>query len=311
MGTREALVIFCTWLISVMGAGQNLVMNDTVVMKTLNDPADPEVSLVKFRFTQDLEYSVSFTALVYYNWQQGEHTNLVSLVHHLRYKSQFTNFRNIKISNYFIHFLGIQYFFDSISRFHPDENTLDTRMELKIGKNLAFNVFSNFTTCFFNSFNYTKDHNGDLLKTLSASFLTPLLWTFSTGLGWNFPQWGTLSLGLSAAKFTWIRNREVFSQQNIVEFYGVPKGKNHSIEYGFSMHLLVDKDFQNRVHWNCDLLIFKNYEKPVDLVMKNLIGLMINKFLKTSIQTRLFYEREVSKTIQFENMVSLGFYFNL
>jgi hypothetical protein len=235
----------------------------------------------------------------------------VSLVHQLKYKTQYTSSGIIKISNCFIHFLGGQCFFDSISRFHPDENTLDTRIEMRLGKNLTFNFFSSLTTRLFNSYSYFTDQSGNLLKTLNASFLTPLLWTFSTGLGWNFPQLGTLSLGLSAARFTWIRNREVFNQQNIMAFYGVPKEKNHSIEYGFSFHLLVDKDFMNRVHWNCDVLIFKNYERPVDLIMKNLIGIRINKFVKTSIQTRLFYESTVSKSIQFENMVFLGFYFNL
>lgn len=311
MGKRDGFVLLFILLLPTKGHVQNLVLNDTVTITTLQNYIDPETSLMKFRLTQGMGYSLSFTALVFYNWQQGNNTNLVSLSHNFKYLSQYTNGRNIKISNFFVHDLGIQYFFDSISRFQPDENILDTRIEMRIGKNLIYTVFSNLTTRIFNSYVYATDQTGQLTKTLSASFLTPLLWTFSTGFGWTLPRLGILNLGLSAVKFTWIRNREVYDQQNILTFYGVPKEKNHIFEYGISLHLRVDKDLLKWVHWNCDLLVFKNYQKPIDLVMKNLIGIRINKFLKTSIQTRLCYEKEISKTIQVENLVSLGFYFDL
>jgi len=58
------------------------------------------------------------------------------------------------------------------------------------------------------------------------------------------------------------------------------------------------------------LLIFKNYLKPVDLVLDNLVGIRINKFLKTSIRTHVTYESAVSRNLQIENMVSVGFGFN-
>jgi len=311
MSKREGLILLCAWLMSVTGGGQNLVWKDSVVLVTLNSPADPGISLVKFRLTQDMEYSFTFANILFLNWQQGDHTNLVSLLHHLKYRSQVSNDRNVIIRNSFMHDLGIQYFFDSVSRFQPDENTLNTQVEVRIGKNIAFSVFSNITTRIFNSYLYATDPAGNLLKTLSASFLTPLLWTLSTGLGWSFPKIGTLNLGLSAAKLTWIHNRKVYEKPEVEEFYGVPREKSYVFEYGLSVHLLVDKNFLKCVHWNCDLLVFKNYEKPVDLMMKNLIGIRINKFLKTSIQTRLYYENDVSRSIQVENIVSLGFYFNL
>jgi hypothetical protein len=311
MGKWIALIVVGTWFMPVMGSGQNLVWSDTLVMVSLLDPVDSGISLIRFRMTQDVEYSLSGTSLVFNNWHHGENRNLVSMLHHLHYRSLFTNHGNIKIINCFSHTLGIQYFFDSITRFQPDENTLDTRIESSIGKNLNFTFFSTLTTRMFNAYIYQTDQNGSLLKTLSASFLTPLIWTFSAGFGWTFTQLGTFSIGLSAGKFTWIRNRKVFDQQKTGIFYGIPKEKNHLFEYGFSLHLLVDKDFLNRVRWNCDLLVFKNAEKPFDLAVKNLIAIRINKYLQTSIQTRLFYEQQVSKSVQVENLLSLGFYVNL
>ena len=166
-------------------------------------------------------------------------------------------------------------------------------------------------TRLFPSYLYSTDPVGNLVRTSNTSFLTPLLLTCSVGFGYNFGGFGSFSLGISAAKFTWVRNKAVYNQQHIEKFYGVPRGKSYVYEYGLSVHLRVDKDLLKRVHWNCDLLIFKNYQMPADMILKNLIGIRISKFLKVSIQTRLFYETEVSKSIQSENMLSMGFYYNL
>ncbi len=311
MSRREGLVWLCVWLLSPAAGGQELVLKDSMILVSIKNLADPGISLVKFRINQEFSYSCTFANILFMNWQHGDHLNLVSLLHHINYRSQVTNNRNISINNSFEHDLGIQYFFDSISQFQPDENTMETRISIRIRKNFSISFFSNITTRIFNSYLFTTGQSGDLLTTLSASFLTPFIWTFSTGLGWTFPRLGTLSLGLSAAKFTWICNRDVFETLGVEKFYGVPEEKLFIFEYGLGLHLLVEKNFMKRVSWNCDLQIFKNYQKPVDLIMKSLIGIRINRFLKTSIQTRLNYEKDVSSRIQVENIVSLGFYFDL
>jgi hypothetical protein len=258
---------------------------------------------------QDLEYSFTFTNLMLLNWQHGSNDNQLSIFQYVKYRSILNNDRNFTFSTTFVHNLGIQLFFDSIYRFQPDENTLDARLDFRIHKNLNISVLSSLSTRLFNAYDYSTDQTGNLLKTLNSSFLTPLLCTFSAGLGWAIPKLGKFSLGLSAGKFTLIRNRKIYEELGVSEFYGVSIERNSLFEYGLSLHLLFDKKFLNRIQWNCDVLIFKNYQKPIDLVMKNMVGLRINKYLKTSIQTRLFYEKEISKDVQIENLISIGFYF--
>ena len=311
LGKKGWVVLVCALLLSANGEGQSLVRLDSLTLFNLANLTGSGISPVRFRLAGDLEYSLSCTNLLFLNWQQGDNANIFSLLHRIRYRSQFSNDRNLKISNSFVHDLGIQYFFDSISRFQPDENTIDTRVEVIIRKNLTFSLLSNLTTRLFNSYLYVTGPNGNLLKTLMASFLTPLQWTFSAGFSLIFPQPCVLTLGLSASKFTWIRDREVYKQQDITEFFGVPQNKRFVLEYGLSMHLLIDKDVLKQVHWNCDVLLFQNFKKPVDLIMKNLVGIRINKFLKGTFQTRLYYEEEVSRRLQVENMVSIGFSFQL
>jgi len=303
--------LLCTLVLSGNGDGKCLIRKDTLFVMAAVRLADTGVSPVKFRFAQDMEYSFFYSNQLFVNWHQGDRTSMISLFHQFKYRSKFSDDRNIRISNSFFHELGIQYFFDSIFRFQPDENTLDTRLEVRIAKKITFSVFSNLATRTFNSFRYSHDSNGVVVKTLSGSFLTPLLWTFSTGFTGAISRIGTISMGLSAARFTWVRNRGVYNQPYVISFYGVPRWKSCTFEYGLSMHLQTDVSFLTGSHWNCDLLVFKNYDKPVDLAMKTFVGIKLNKFLKATIQTRLLYEKEVSKQVQVEILVSLGFYFPL
>ncbi len=310
-GVRGGLVLICVWLLVSGTNGQRVVWRDSVNLYAITPVLDPNHSRVGYRFSHDLEYSVAGMGLLFINWQQGDHASMVSLIQHLRYRTQFSFGNNTVISNSIIHDLGIQYYPDSISRFQPDENTVDTRIEVGILKNISFSLLSTITTRIFNSYSYTVNHSGTLARTLGSAFLTPFLWTFSAGLGWNLLKTGTLNFGLSAARFTWIRNSDIYLQQDILEFYGVPKEKRYVFEYGLSLHFQVDRTFLNRVQWNCDLLVFKSYLKDTDLILKNLIGIRIGKYWKSSIQTRVCYDRDVSPKIQVENLVSFGFYFNM
>ena len=108
-----------------------------------------------------------------------------------------------------------------------------------------------------------------------------------------------------------ILDQSVFDRLKVTRFYGVPREKSHLFEYGLSMHMLLDHDFTGRVHWNCDMQVFKNYHKPVDLVMTSLVGIKLTRLLRTSIRTYVSYDSDVSRNLRVENVISLGVCFNL
>ncbi len=286
-------------------------MSDTLVLVNLGLLDKSKSPLLQYCFSQDLEYWFTASDLLSINWQHGNNRNQVSLLQNLKYRSKFSTSRNFTISTSFVHLLGLQFFFDSLTCFQPDENTLDTRIDLRIRNNFTFNILANFSTRLFNSYQYSSGQSGRVIKTLNSSFLTPLLCTFSAGFGLIVPKLGRLNMGFSAAKLTLVSNKNIYDELGVTDFYGVPKNRNHTFEYGLSMQLLLDKDVFKRVHWNCDVLVFKNYHKPIDLVMKSLIGIKITRYLRTSIQTHIYYEQEMSKSIQVENLLSLGLYFCL
>ena len=267
--------------------------------------------LQKTKFKQELEYSFTFSNDLFMNWHHDRNASLVIFLQNMKYQFSLQGDTLIRFSGSFAHNLGFQSYFDSISRFQTDDNTLNTRFEVKLYRNLNFACNSNLTTRLTNGYDYSLSPGGSILRTLNSSFCTPLIWTFSGGFTVNWKNFGSLNLGLSSAKLTFIRDRSIFEKQGISTFYGVAQGKDHLLEYGLSLQFLADKEFFKQLRWNCDLLVFQNEHSAADVTLKNNFGVKINRFLKISILTRILYEEKVSRGIQMENLITIGVYVHL
>ena len=309
---RRILVLgcICTFLPLECILSQNLLWRDSILVD-LKQVFGLGNTLVMFHVAQDMEYQLTCSGMVGINREHGSNFFEASLLQHFRYQALVKNECRVKFLSSFVHDLGVDCFFDSISRFQPDENALAARVEVTLARNFVFTVSSQVTTRIFNAYDYSISQTGTLLKTRIASFLTPLLGTLSAGFGWTVPRYATLGIGLSSAKFTCILDQSVFDRLKVTRFYGVPREKSHLFEYGLSMHMLLDHDFTGRVHWNCDMQVFKNYHKPVDLVMTSLVGIKLTRLLRTSIRTYVSYDSDVSRNLRVENVISLGVCFNL
>jgi len=283
----------------------------TISSLRLHEPLKIADTSNRIHFKQECEYSFKFSDFHFVNWEHDANADQVMVLQYFKCRMTAENDRGFSISNQFVHNLGFQSYFDSITKVYLDDNSFNTKIDFRIKKNYAIVFNSALTSRLLNGFDYSVNDSGRQILTLNSSFLTPLIWTFSFGLGVTWKDFGSLTLGLTGGKLTYIRETKIFEIRQVTEFWGVPSGKDHVFEYGLSLQFLANMDFCKRLHWDCDLLLFKNYHDPIDLTLKNLIGIRINKFLKTSIQTRVFYEEKVSKNVQLENLISLGFYVHL
>jgi len=298
---QKSVLVFCLFLATAANA-QSCFSLDSLIKE---NPGK------KVKYEQELDYSFSFSNFLFLNWHHDKNANQSILLQNLKYKFSLSGDSLVRFSGSFLHNLGLQSYFDSLTKIQTDDNTLNTRFDIRIHKNLNFTINSILTSRFMNGYDYSVDDSGSIVKILNSSFCTPLLWTFSGGFSVKWQGFGSFNLGLSTAKLTYIRDKSIFEKQKVTKFYGVPEGKGHLFEYGLSLQFLADKEFFKRVRWNCDLLVFKNYTSPVDVTLKNNFGIRINRFLKASIQTRVFYEETVSRSIQLENLVIFGFYVHL
>jgi len=286
---------------------QRLVWNDRDTVRMLTIPADSGQSLLRLRITQKIEYSLALSGILFVNWERETAVNQFVVLQDLFCQWLAVNDRNLRITQKFIHHLGLQYFFDSIARFHFDENIIETRVEWKFRKNHGIFFSSCLSSRLFNSYTVETNDSGYQVRSLNSSFLTPFTGLFSTGFQFKWLRFGSLNFGISSAKFTWIRDKRIYEAQQTDICFGVPLTKKNLLEYGISFQFVVDTDVIKWMHWNCDLLIFKNTELPADVSLRNLFGFRINRFLKVRLQTRIFYEEQISRKVQVENMVSVGF----
>jgi hypothetical protein len=303
-------LLFCC-LLWISGYSQELSLKEMIARHLVRNSINIGSIHDKIRFTDELDYTLTANGFILVNWLHDNKVNQVNIFQNLKYQYLLQNDRTFRFSGTFNHNLGFQHYFDSITKVNIDDNILSARLDIMIDGRLAFTINSNITSRLMNGFDYVTTDSGRQIKVLNSAFLTPLIWTLSSGIGYTWKNFGFINLGLSSCKLTSILNNQIFSIREITNYYGIEKGKTHLLEYGFTIQLLIDKDVFRMLHWNCDLLLFKNYHSPVDLAFKNLLGLRINKFLKATLQTRMFYEEKLCKHLQFENLLSLGLYLHL
>lgn len=290
---------------------QDLCWKDTVKLCRIKNLFSPFQPLLQWRFSQEMDYSLSFSDFLQINRPKVNKSNQFSLLQNVRLQTVLERQEYFKFSNDFLHVLGVQFFIDSITRFQFDENSVDTRLDIKIYRNFSSTLNSILTTRIFNDYNYSINDSGMLVRSLNSGFLTPLVWTFSLGFCWNWRSVISLNFGLSSVRLTYVRDKRVYSTTGADTFYGVPRDKPALLEYGFSLRMIIDKTFKEKISWKCELQLFKNYKMPLDISIKNNIDIRITRFLKTSIQTRIYYEESQSRPIQLENLISVGFNLHL
>lgn len=304
------LRLFCATFYSDGAVAQELMYRNALV-RDLGILARPGQPNYRLKVTGKLQYSLTGSFTLFFNWQKTNQVNQVFILQDFKYSSLVEDNGKVRLINTFLHNLGVQFLFDSITRFQHDENILNTRLDVLLCRSWAFSLSSVLSTRLFNEYNITENDSGARVSILSSGFLTPMLLTISAGFTLSIGQTGKLVIGISSAKLTYVMNSQVYRDQKSDTYFGAPESKGYNLEYGLALQLLIDRDIFKRLHWNCDLLLFKNYLKPVDMSVKNMFTLRISKFLQANIQTRLFYEEEVSKKVQVESLFSLGFYFHL
>jgi hypothetical protein len=210
------------------------------------------------------------------------------------------------ISGTLDHELGFQFFNDSVTSVHPDETSLSLKLSLKLFKRTDLALHLMVTTQLMKGHEIVADEQGNPIRVATSSFLTPVVFSGSLGISNNWPGLGDLNLGIAGAKLTWLRDRQVFERLKQDVLYGVSREKGFRLEYGLTLRLLVDKDLFKKVHWHIDLLVFQGYQDPPDFSLKNLLSFRLNRFIKTSLQTKISYEEKLSKNIQIENHLNIG-----
>lgn len=306
---RKSAWMICLILCPGCVYGQVVPISDTGRLPYWVTRYGQQESLFQVQFTELAEYTLSASISSLINAPEKNNKGQFLLQHCLKFTGSVEKPGRLIVTNHFIHRLGIQYMFDSITTIQQDENIFRTRIELTLPRDLGLAFDSELSTRLFNGYDYAKGSGGQTTRILNSSFLTPLIWNLSLGVSWKIPETGSVMAGISGAKLTFLRDTSVFSIQQTSDFQGVSRGHRSLFEYGFSCRILIERTFWKMLRWNCNLHLFKAFDKPADLNLKNQFELRPVKFLVISLQTNLLYEQDISRKLQVGNILSAGFMF--
>lgn len=287
--------------------GQVFLVIDTTRLALNPDREGNPMQWFPFRLTSVTEYTLSASTRWLVNSATRDEPGHVLLQHAFRFTWTIVKEGKVACTHSFSHRLGFLYLFDSVTRIQADENLFRTHLDLYITGIAGIAFDSEISTRLFTGYDYLKDDSGRMERRLNSSFLTPLIWNLSAGISFKIPGTGSGMIGLSGVKLTCLRDTSVFTEQQAVIYQGVRKGHDHLLEYGLSCRFQADRSFWKIVRWNCDMLIFKGYNKPADLNFRNLFEIRPVSFLVISLQTRVWYEEDISRRICTENLLSVGF----
>ena len=299
---HRMLLFICLGTISGLSA-QEIKEKFPVLLWPPGSPGNAR-NILRAHAIQELEYSISVSAS---HFQNKSGNDFVISFQSLKYKFSLAFPGAIILSGKIHHELGFRFFSDSTTVISPDETIISARILATLIKNCKLDFSSDVSTRIFNKSEAVADVNGNLHIQKTSSFMNPLIADLSIGLSYIQSGFGEIKLGTSSARFTLITDSGIFGRIGAGQFYGIPEGKKHLFEYGLSLQLQIDKELLKKLHWKCDLKIFKNYLSPADLSLNNIFSYNLNRFISVTFRTFISYERAVSKKIQMENHINIGF----
>jgi hypothetical protein len=301
-------MVFFPWSLT---SGQSIVRSDSLKLSIQSWFPKSKKQPLRFIYTPRVDYTAAAGLTLSLNRREASGSNNLSLNQVFRYQCIVSRAGKFTLTNTCFHRLGFRIFFDSITEISFDENSLNTRLDVKLYRKISIAAESEIATRLFNRFCMIPSDTGHATRFLEAGFLTPMTWNLSTGLTLPLKDFGYVLFGISGAKLTVIRDQRVFANPGVVTFYGITPGHNHLFEYGMTMKMMIDQRFLKICRWYCDLLLFKPFHQQADMHLKSLFEVRISRYWVLSVQTRIIYEHEACPYIQLENLASFGFSFRL
>ena len=253
----------------------------------------------------------SFSVSHFYASTSDGTTNLSQffILHFFNYSIVINRNNTLILTQGFEHKLGFLYIADTVFQKQDDLNEYTCDASFPLNQFIDFSLRSSAKTGLLSAFNYVAD-TGKLSKQMVSGFLTPLICLFSTGFNVRKEKLILINIGLSSVRLNYIFDKRVYENSETGQYYGVRRDQKYLFEYGLSTHVLVNKRLMDNFYWRCDIKAFKNYNKPCDVDINNIVTYKTHNHFKTSIETGIKYDEKIKKTVQLKNMLTIGFYFD-
>jgi len=195
---------------------------------------------------------------------------------------------------------------DQLSRKTADRIFWDNKVALKLSKSWYFFGSLNFESQFDRGFSFTKNAQGNEIRTLLSRFMAPGYLTESVGFEYKPVKYFFVRIGTGTARQTFVIDTNLYKTNP--KNFGVEHGKNFRNELAFQVVAAIDKDVAENLNLKSRYTMFANYEKlkSIDNRLDVTLTARVNKMINVSLAGIVLYDDDTADEIQASQALSLG-----
>ncbi len=195
---------------------------------------------------------------------------------------------------------------DQLSRKTADRIFWDNKVALKLSTSWYFFGSLNFESQFDRGFSFTKNAQGNEIRTLLSRFMAPGYLTESIGFEYKPVKYFFVRIGTGTARQTFVIDTNLYKTNP--KNFGVEHGKNFRNELAFQVVAAIDKDIAQNLNLKSRYTMFANYEKlkSIDNRLDVTLTARINRMINVSLAGIVLYDDDTADEIQASQALSLG-----
>ena len=177
-----------------------------------------------------------------------------------------------------------------------------------IGK-WSYSSFINFQTQLAKGYRFSKDSNGNSIRTEKSRFFSPATTQLGIGLYWKKDENLWVNVAPMTGKLILV-NR--FFTENLNEnqsYFGVKKNGNSRFELGASVRSFYKTEIYENVTLENRLSLYSDYlDKPknIDFDYTLNISMQVNKFISTNLIFQFVYDDNEIQRLQIREVLGIG-----
>lgn len=243
------------------------------------------------------------------NWSSGG-VNSIALGSLLNYKAEYNKNGKNLISEFILQYGKLKNQ-DQLERKTTDRIFWDNKAAMQLSSNWYFFGSLSFESQFDAGFNYSKDKEGNEIRTVISRFLSPAYITESVGFEYKPKKYFSLRLGTGTARQTLMLDTTLY--KNNKKNFGVPVGQRLRNELAFQVVANFDKEIATNLTLKSRYLLFASYEKlnNIDQRLDVTLTAKVNKLINVTVAGTALYDDDFSSKLQATQSLALGLIYKL
>lgn len=274
----------------------------------LSNPSELEISINYWRSWTTFGINVN-QASFSENWGGGG-VNSLALGGQYSYKTDYTKGDKNFVSEVLLQYGKLKNR-GQLARKTVDRIFWDNKVALKLSKSWYFFGSVNFESQFDRGFSFSKNAQGNEIRTLLSSFMAPGYLTESFGFEYKPVKYFFLRIGTGTARQTFMTDTTLYKTNP--KNFGVDPGKSFRNELAFQVVASIDKDIAKNLNLKSRYTMFANYEQlsRTDNRLDATLTAQVNKFINVSLAGVLLYDDDTANKIQKSQAFSFGLVYKL